>query len=98
MATDLNDISAGISQAVKRASGYTVGVDGRGGYPSSGVVYAANLVLSADHSVEREGDIQILMAGGSKPSAKVVGRDYLSDLVLLELEEGKGSERYCANI
>ncbi len=91
MATDLNDLSAGMSQAVKRASGYTVGVEGRGGYPSSGVVYAAKLVLSADHSVEREEDIRILMADGSKPSAKVAGRDPLSDLVLLELEEGTGT-------
>jgi S1-C subfamily serine protease len=55
------------------------------------VVYAAKLVLSADHSVEREEDIQILTADGSKRCAKVAGRDPLSDLVLLELEEGAGT-------
>jgi S1-C subfamily serine protease len=91
MANDLNSLSAGMSQAVKRATGYTVGVDGRGGYPSSGVVYETKLVLSADHSVEREEDIQILMADGSKQNAKVVGRDLLSDLVLLELDQGRGT-------
>jgi S1-C subfamily serine protease len=87
MANDLKALSAGMSQAVNTAAGYTVGVDGRGGYPCSGVLYGANLVLSADHGVEREQDIQILMPGGSKTSAKVMGRDPLSDVVLLELEE-----------
>jgi S1-C subfamily serine protease len=87
MANDLKTLSAGMSQAVKRAAGYTVGVDGRGGYPCSGVLYGDNLVLSADHGVEREQGIQILMPDGSKLSAKVTGRDPLSDLILLELEE-----------
>jgi S1-C subfamily serine protease len=91
MAIDLNELSAGMSQAVKRAGGYTVGVEARGGYPSSGVIYGVKLVLSADHSVEREEDIRILVADGSSEKAKVAGRDPLSDLVLLELEQEVGS-------
>ena len=90
MAADLNELSAGMSRAVKRAAGYTVGVEGRGGYPSSGVLYDAGLVLSANHSVELEEDIRILTADGSKRSAKVAGRDFLSDLVLLEIEKEVG--------
>ncbi len=86
------DLSIGMSQAVKRAAELTVGVDGRGGYPSSGVFCGPGLVLSADHSVEREKDIEILLADGTKQGAKVAGRDPLSDLVLLELKNKTGSQ------
>jgi S1-C subfamily serine protease len=91
MADEMSNLSADMSQAVKRAAGYTVGVDGRNGYPSSGVLYTPKLVLSADHSVEREEDIRILMPDGSDLTAKVAGRDPLSDLVLLELEREAGN-------
>jgi S1-C subfamily serine protease len=85
------DLSIGLSQAVKRAAGFTVGVDGRGGYPSSGVFYDSSLVLTADHTVDREEDIEILLADGSKQNSKVAGRDPLRDLVLLELTSKTGN-------
>lgn len=88
----IKDLSIGMSQAVKRAAELTVGVDGRGGYPSSGVICGPGLVLSADHSVEREKDIEILLADGTKQGAKVAGRDPLSDLVLLELKNKTDSQ------
>ncbi|UCF99141.1 MAG: serine protease [Spirochaetaceae bacterium] len=91
MADIMKDLSLGMGKAVKRAAKYTVGVEGRGGYPSSGVIYESGLVLSADHTVEREEEIEILMADGSRQSAKVKGRDPISDLVLLELSEKAGT-------
>jgi S1-C subfamily serine protease len=91
MAIDLDELSAGMRRAVSRAADFTVGVDGRDGYPSTGVVYDAKRILSADHSVEREEDIQILLPDGSNQRARVAGRDPLSDLVLLELDRGTGS-------
>jgi S1-C subfamily serine protease len=90
MAVDLNELSAGMNRAVKRAAGYTVGVEARGGYPSSGVIFEPNLVLSADHSVEREEEIRILGPDGSRGNAKIAGRDPLNDLVLLEAVQQTG--------
>ncbi len=87
----LKDLSSWMSRAVKQAAGFTVGVEGREGYPSSGVVYAQGLVLTSDHTVEREEDIEILLADGTKQGAKVAGRDPLSDLVLIELNSKTGS-------
>jgi serine protease Do len=80
MADLLKDLSLGMGKTVKQASEYTVGVEGRGGYPSSGVVCESGLVLSADHTVEREEEIEILMADGSRQSAKVKGRDPISEI------------------
>jgi S1-C subfamily serine protease len=90
MANEMGNFSAASSLAASRAAGYTVGVDGRGGYPSSGVIFAPKLVLSADHSVERQEDIRILMPDGSEQRAEVAGRDPISDLILLELDEEVG--------
>ena len=90
MAEPLKEISEQMSKVVKQAASYTVGVDGRGGYPSSGVVYRPGLILSADHSVEREQDIEILAVDGSRKAATVAGRDPSSDLVLLETGDQTG--------
>lgn len=52
--------------------------------------YDSKLVLSAVHSVEREEDIQILMADGSRRGAKVAGRDPLVEPNRAVLEAADG--------
>jgi S1-C subfamily serine protease len=82
-------LSEAMAEAVEKAAASIVLVDARRRFPASGVAYAADLVLSADHVVEREEDIRILLPDGSKSSAIVAGRDPGSDLVLLRLPEGR---------
>lgn len=83
----LTDFSNGISAAVEKAGGYTVLVDGRRRYPASGIAYAADLVLTADHVITREDNISISAADGKMLAATIAGRDPGSDLALLRLSE-----------
>lgn len=87
MANPLTDFSNGLTGAVEKASASTVLVDARKRYPASGIAYANDLVLTADHVVTREDDIKVLLPDGKTSSATIAGRDPGSDLALLRLTE-----------
>ncbi len=79
--------SEGLTAAVEKAALYTLGVDARRRIPASGVAYAADLVLTVDHAIEREENIQVALADGTVHSASLAGRDPGSDLALIRLDE-----------
>jgi S1-C subfamily serine protease len=81
------DFSEGLSAAVEKAGASTVTVDARKRYPASGIAYAQDLVLTADHVVTREDDIKVLLPDGKSLAATIAGRDPGSDLVVLRLAE-----------
>src|SRR5512140_1855534 len=83
----LTDFSNGLSAAVEKAGGATVLVDGRRRYPASGIVYAADMVLTADHVLTREDNISVAGADGKMLAATIAGRDPGSDLALLRLSD-----------
>jgi S1-C subfamily serine protease len=62
-------------------------VDARKRYPASGIAYAEDLVLTADHVVTREDDIKVLLPDGKSLAATIAGRDPGSDLAVLRLAE-----------
>ncbi len=83
----LTDFSKGLSSAVEKVGRGTVLVDARRRFPASGIAYAADLILTADHVVTREEDIRILTGDGKSLTAALAGRDPGSDLALLRLPE-----------
>ena len=83
----LTDFSNGLSAAVEKAGISTLLVDGRRRYPASGIAYAADLVLTADHVITREDNISVTGADGKSINATIAGRDPGSDLVLLRLSD-----------
>jgi S1-C subfamily serine protease len=87
MANPLTDFSNGLSAAVETAGASTVTVDARKRYPASGIAYATDLVLTADHVVTREEDIKVILPDGRSLKATIAGRDPGSDLAVLRLDE-----------
>ena len=87
MANALSDFSNGLTAAVETAGASTVTVDARRRYPASGIAYAEDLVLTADHVITREEDIKVSLPDGRSLAATIAGRDPGSDLALLRLTE-----------
>jgi S1-C subfamily serine protease len=87
MTNPLTDFSNGLTAAVEKGGASTILVDARKRYPASGIAYAEDLVLTADHVVTREEDIKVLLPDGKSLTATVAGRDPGSDLALLRLSE-----------
>jgi S1-C subfamily serine protease len=89
--SSLQSLSDALAQAVQKAGAATVMVNGRRRMPASGIAYAANLILTADHTIEREDDIPVLLPDGSQVSASLAGRDPGSDLAVLRLKQAAAS-------
>jgi len=82
----LVELSDALADAAEKAGKATVLVNARRRMPASGIAYASDLVLTADHVMEREEGIKVILADGVEVSARVAGRDAGSDLAVLKLE------------
>jgi len=87
MSNVLLQFSEGLTAAIETASAYTLLVDARRRYPASGIAYAQDLVLTADHVVTREEEIRVGLPDGRSLPATIAGRDPGSDLAVLRLAE-----------
>jgi len=82
----LAQFSDALAQAVETAGRSVVAVKARRRFPGSGVLWApAGTVVTADHVLEREDDIQVGLADGRDLPATVVGRDPSTDLAVLRV-------------
>jgi S1-C subfamily serine protease len=82
----LVELSDALADAAETAGKATVLVNARRRMPASGIVYAADLILTAEHVVEREEDIKVILADGAEVPARLAGRDAGSDLAVLKLD------------
>ena len=82
----LVELSDALADAAEKAGKATVLVNARRRMPASGIVYTSDVVLTADHIIEREDGIKVLLADGTEISARLAGRDPGSDLAVLKLE------------
>src|SRR5919106_5564901 len=87
MSNTLKEFSEGLSAAVEKGGSSTILVDARKRYPASGIAYAEDLILTADHVVTREENIKVITPDGKSLNATIAGRDPGSDLALLRLAE-----------
>ena len=82
----LRMLSNQMADAVERIAPSIVLVNGRERQPASGIVYAPELVLTADHVLEQE-EITIETHDKRVLTARIVGRDKASDLAVLRVAE-----------
>ncbi len=62
METVLSSLSNELSNLVQRISPSVVAVHARRHFPSSGVHWGPDLVVTADHTIAREEDIRVTLA------------------------------------
>src|SRR2546429_544535 len=84
MAT-LKDLSDDIAALVEKAGKGVVQVDARRGRAGTGIVWDSGLVLTANHVVEQEDDIEVVV-DDKRTKATLVGRDPATDLALLKVD------------
>jgi S1-C subfamily serine protease len=86
MPSSLVAFSDELTKLVKDFQNEVVAVHARPRYPSSGVHWRPGLIVTADHAIRREEDIQVTIQSGESVSAALVGRDTGTDLALLRVE------------
>ena len=89
MSNVLVELSNAMAEAAEKVGASTVMVNARRRLPATGIAYAADLILTANHVVERDEGITVTLSDGSEIPATVAGRDHGTDLALLRLESPK---------
>ncbi len=87
MSNMMMELSQAMAEAVATAGPGVVQVAGRRRLPATGMVWAADgLIVTANHVVRRDENIQIRLADGSSVNAVLVGRDPSTDTAVLRAE------------
>ena len=81
----LKDLSDDIEELVEKASKSVVRVDARRGRAGTGIVWDGGLVLTANHVVEQEEDIEVVIDDKTS-KATLAGRDPATDIALLKVD------------
>ena len=85
----LAELSSKLSGAVERAASSVVAIHARRRIPSSGVVWRDGVIVSASHTVRRDGTVRVTLPDGNSAEATVAGRDPTTDLVVLRAPDLK---------
>ena len=85
----LAELSSQLSATVEQIGGHIVAIHARRRIPSSGVIWREGVIVSASHTVRRDGDVRVKLPSGDDVVAHVVGRDAATDLVVLRAPEVK---------
>lgn len=86
MATGLDELSQSLAATVESLGPSVVRVEGRRRLDASGVIWSADgLIVTANHVVRRDEDLQVGLDDGSSLAATIVGRDPATDLALLRV-------------
>jgi S1-C subfamily serine protease len=87
VANEALNFSNALAAAVEAASPSVVRVIGSHRMPSSGLVWSADgVVVTADHTVERDEDLRVGLPDGRTVEATLVGRDPGTDVAVLRAE------------
>jgi S1-C subfamily serine protease len=87
-ANALLELSNQLAHAVELGEPAVVAVHGRPHVPSSGILWRAGVVVTSDHTLQRDEDITVTIAGGGQAPATLAGRDGGTDLAVLRLTGG----------
>jgi S1-C subfamily serine protease len=86
MSSVLESLSNDLAASVDRATQVVVAIHARRRIPSTGVIWRGDVVVAADHTIQKEQAIDVGLADGRVVQAHVTGRDASTDICLLALE------------
>jgi S1-C subfamily serine protease len=82
-------ISNELAETTEKARAHTVAVHSEPRGSSSGVVWRPGVIVTTEHALRRDEDIQVTLADGRVVSAKLAGRDASTDIAVLKCAEAK---------
>jgi S1-C subfamily serine protease len=83
----LAEFSNALADLTERAARHTVAVHTEKRGSSSGVIWRPGVVVTAEHPLQRDEEIQVTLANGSVASASLAGRDPSTDIAVLKCAE-----------
>jgi S1-C subfamily serine protease len=87
MSTELIELSNALAQQTERAAAGAVAIHTEPRGSSSGVVWRAGVIVTAQHALRRDEEIQVALPDGRTAAAALAGRDASTDLAVLKCAE-----------
>jgi S1-C subfamily serine protease len=87
MSEALIELSNALAAATERAAAHTVAVHTGPRGSSSGVIWRAGIIVTADHALRSDEEIHVTLPDQAVVSASLVGRDATTDLAVLKCAE-----------
>jgi S1-C subfamily serine protease len=87
MSAQLVELSNALAQTTELAAASTVAVHTESRGSSSGVIWRAGIVATAEHALRRDEEIQVTLPDGRVVGADLAGRDASTDLAVLKCAE-----------
>jgi S1-C subfamily serine protease len=79
-------LSNELAAAVERVAPSLVYVDGSPRRDATGIVWSAQTIVTVDHALDRDEDIEIVLPSGERAAATLAGRDPSTDVAILRAE------------
>ena len=87
MSKELIELSNALAQATERAAASVVAVHTERRGSSSGIVWRAGVIVTPEHALRRDEEIQVTLPDGRVTSATLAGRDSSTDIAVLKCPE-----------
>src|SRR5262249_9135934 len=89
MTVELIELSNTLAEITERVAQSVVAVHTEARGSSSGVVWQSGLIVTAEHALRRDEEIQVTLPDARVVPAALAGRDPHTDLAVLKCEEAK---------
>ncbi|HEV2523482.1 MAG TPA: trypsin-like peptidase domain-containing protein [Candidatus Acidoferrales bacterium] len=87
MSTELVDLSNALARETDRAAASAVAIHTESRGSSSGVIWRAGIIVTAEHALRRDEEIHVTLPDGRVVAAALAGRDASTDLAVLKCAE-----------
>src|SRR6267154_3529915 len=91
MSKELIELSNALAQATDRAASSVVAVHTERRGSSSGIVWRSGVIVTSEHALRRDEDIQVTLSNGRVVSASLAGRDPSTDIAVLKCAEASNA-------
>ncbi len=91
MSATLIDLSNALAQVTERASSSAVAVHAEARGSSTGVIWRPGVIVTAEHALRRDEEIQVTLPDGRVVPASLAGRDPSTDLAMIKCSEATAS-------
>jgi S1-C subfamily serine protease len=91
MSAELIELSNALAEATDRVAASVVAIHTEARGSSSGVLWRDGIIVTAEHALRRDEEIQATLPNGRVVSAALAGRDPSTDLVILKCAETVGT-------
>lgn len=91
MSKELVELSNALAQATDRAAASVGAVHTERRGSSSGIVWRSGVIVTAEHALRRDEEIQVTLPNGRVGSATLAGRDPSTDIAVLKCAEAESA-------